>query len=276
VSPGRRALGALAAAFATALGLACQSIPPRDLGTALPLDDPRALERLAAHHSLAAERQSMRAAARLAIEGPGISLSRPQRLVVRRPASLRIEILGLFDQVVGIVVTDGSRFSFIDLASGTRDGGPVDDGVLWRTARVDLTPADAVALLLGAPRIDGAAELVEARQFSDGGIGAATRSADRIHVRWHEWDGAGRLRRAELREPGGRVVWAARFSDWEGAAEQPGAHALPSATTGQSFAHRIELEFPRVQSEVTVRFRAVELGPALSDGLFVLQVPPGG
>jgi hypothetical protein len=254
-----RAVGALAA---VAL-LACQSVAPVDPGTPIGLDDGRARALIAAHRARIEQRDSLRAAARLAIEAPGITLSRPQRLVVRRPASLRIEILGLFDQVVGAVATDGRRYAFVDLASGARDAGPVDDALLWRTARIDLTPSDAVALLLGLPRLDPGARVVEARRFRDGGVGVATRDGGIGRTRWHEWDAAGRLRSAALREHDGRPVWVARFSDWRSLGDEP-------------FAHDVELDFPRVQAEARVRFQAVELDPELAAGVFVLHIPPGG
>ncbi|MEE2665465.1 MAG: hypothetical protein VX681_15215 [Myxococcota bacterium] len=251
------------AALAAALLSACQSVVRVDPGSPIALDDPRAVERLDAFREQAARRTSLRAAARLSLVAPGLELSRPQRLAVQRPASLRIEVLGLFDQVAGIVVTDGTEFAFVDLASDVRDAGPVHDDLLWRTARVDLTPSDAVALLLGVPRLAARAEVVAVRQFEDGGIGVATRAEHAVRTRWHEWDAAGRLRGAALREPDGSAVWRARFSNW---------HRVGRYT----FAHRVELEFPRVDAKASILFRAVEPNPILSPGVFVLQVPPGG
>ena len=251
------------AALVAAWMVSCQSVIAVDPGAPIGLDDPRAIALLAQFRDESAAREALRAAARLTLDAPGVSLSRPQRLVVQRPASLRIELLGLFDQVAGVLVTDGADFGFVDLSSGVRDAGPVDDGVLWRTARVDLTPADAVALLLGAPALDEGGAVVSARRFEDGGVGVSTRGADAVRTRWLEWDDSGRLRRAALREPDGSAVWVARYSDWRD-------------IEGKRFAHRIELDFPRVEAEASVRFQAVELEPALAPELFVLQLAPGG
>lgn len=257
-------VGRASAALAAALLLpACQTIVALDPGAPIARDDPRVVARLDAFRQQVAQRVSLRATARLSLGGPGLGLSRPQRLVVQRPASLRIEVLGLFDQVLGIVTTDGVEFAFVDLTSGVRDAGPVDDALLWRTARVDLTPSDAVALLLGVPQLAEPVAILSAREFEDGGIGVATRAARTQRTRWHEWDEMGRLRRAALHEPGGATVWRAAFSDWRDVGPQ-------------RFAHTVELEFPRVDAEASIRFQAVELEPSLSPGLFVLQVPPGG
>jgi len=252
-----------AAVLSLALLLSCQSMVRVDVGSPIALDDARVVQRLDALRAETARRSALRAAARLSLVAPGLELSRPQRLVVQRPASLRIEVLGLFDQVAGIVATNGVEFAFVDLASDVRETGPVHDDLLWRTARVDLTPSDAVALLLGLPRLANPVVLIAARQFEDGGIGVATRAEHAGRTRWHEWDVAGRLRGAALHEPDGSAVWRARFSNWHTVGRDP-------------FAHRVELEFPRVEARATILFRSVELTPSLLPGVFVLQVPPGG
>jgi len=255
----RPALVALAAACL----LACQTTLPRDPGVAIDPADPRATALLAEQGERAAQREALRASLRMSLEAPGLSFSRPQRLVVQRPASLRLEVLALFDQVAGVVATDGVRFAFVDLTSGARAAGPVDDGVLWRTARVDLTPADAVALMLGVPVVAPDAPVVAARAFEDGGIGVSTGDVDPSGTRYLEWGAAGELRRAELRSGSGERVWTARFSDWRD-------------LEGSRFAYQLELDFPRVDARASLRFDIVELEPALSPGVFVLQVPPGG
>lgn len=249
---------------------ACQTVAPEDPGVAISPGDARVRAVLERYQAQSLPRSALRARARLSLEGAGFVLSRPQRLVVQRPASLRIEVLALFEQVAALVVTDGLQYSFVDLTSGVQDSGPVDDGLLWRTARVDLTPADAVALALGAPLLGS--EAVAARQFSDGRLGVE--SAEPVqsddagdtgapHSRWHEWDRLGRLHAAELRDGTGTRVWRAEYGDWQD-------------VDGVSFAHRVDLEFTRVEAEASIRFQRVELEPELAPGLFVLHVPPGG
>jgi hypothetical protein len=175
-------------------------------------------------------------------------------------------VLGLFDQVAGVVATDGERFGFVDLLSGRREGGPVDDGLLWRTARVDLTPREAVSLLLGFPPLAADAEVVRAVRFADGGVGARLRSVAFDY--WLEWEVAGGLRRAELTLPpaaeglAGAVRWDARFGDRR-------------LVDGVWFAHAIELAFPRVDANASFEYDVVELEPELSPSLFVLQVAAG-
>lgn len=241
-------------------GLACQTVPPFDAGSAIDPDDAHVRGLLRELRETSAQRSALRGSASLSLDSPQLRFSRPQRLVLRKPASLRIEVLGLFDQVAAVVATDGETFGFVDMLSGARDSGPVDDEVLWRTARVDLTPADAVSLLLGAPTLDPGADVRSAVRFADGGVGALAQGPGASH--WLEWDAAGGLRRVERRDLDGVVRWNARYADRR-------------EVSGVSFAHSIELEFARVGALARFQYDSVELQPELSASLFVLQVAPG-
>jgi len=241
-------------------GLACQTLVPRDAGSPIDPDDAEVRGLLRDLRETSAQRSTLRGRATLSLDSPQLRFSRPQRLVLSKPASLRIEVLGLFDQVAAVVATDGETFGFVDMLSRTRDSGPVDDEVLWRTARVDLTPAEAVSLLLGAPALDPAADTRSAVRFADGGVGALIEGPEAAH--WLEWDAGGALRRVERRELDGGVRWNARYADRR-------------EVSGVSFAHAVELEFARVDALARLQYESVELQPELSASLFVLQVAPG-
>lgn len=120
-------------------------------GTPLAIDDARAERALTSYLETVAGRSGMRGSARVALSGPEFKLNRPQRVVVERPARLRFEILGLFDQLAAVLVTDGRRFGFFDASTGQISRGRVSPSLLWDLARIDLTPEEAVALILGIP-----------------------------------------------------------------------------------------------------------------------------
>ncbi|MBJ20371.1 MAG: hypothetical protein GY910_20135 [bacterium] len=129
--------------------------PPRLLasttGAPLAIDDARAERVLETYLDLIEGRRALRGSARVALSGPDFKLNRPQRVIVERPARLRFEILGLFDQLAAVLVTDGRRFGFFDAASGQISRGPVSAHLLWDLAKIDLSPEEAVGLLLGTP-----------------------------------------------------------------------------------------------------------------------------
>ena len=148
-----------AAALATGVLLAaaavvsCATAPPEphdpfEQGRLLAADDPRVTALLAGLRTAAAERRSLIASARLSLDAPDLRFRRPQRLAVRRPADLRIEILGLFGQIAAVLVTDGHRYQLwngskqADAKSGLEQG-EVTRELLWSVARVDLLPAEA-------------------------------------------------------------------------------------------------------------------------------------
>jgi len=120
-------------------------------GTPLAIDDARAGRVLETYLASSEHRNGLRGSARVAISGPDFKLNRPQRIVVERPARLRFEILGLFDQLVAVLATDGGRFGFYDASTGEISRGRVSSSLLWDLAKIDLSPDEAVGLLLGAP-----------------------------------------------------------------------------------------------------------------------------
>jgi len=86
---------------------ACRT--PAPIAVPLPPDDPRPAALLDAWARAAGERHGLRARARLAVDGAdgALHLRGKQILVLERPAYLRVEILGLLNQTVAVLVTDG-------------------------------------------------------------------------------------------------------------------------------------------------------------------------
>jgi len=180
---------------------------------------------------------------------------------VKRPDSMRVEILGLFSQIAAVLVVRDGRYQLWE--SGARDfeEGPVTVDLLWRVARVALAPEDAIALLLGAPTPLGWLEPGPARwdgplfdvDFVDGDRGLRERLG---------FDELGRLRRFERFDGRGELVWSAAFDDHRPLAGGDGAvHA---------FAHDVKLYFPREEARVEIEFDDVELDGDLAPTLFEL------
>jgi hypothetical protein len=211
----------------------------------------------------ARQRQAMRAQARLSLDAPDLRFGRPQRLVVARPSSLRVEVLGLFGQIAAVLVTQDGRYQFFDPAERTMEEGDVGEELLWRLARVDMTPEEAAGVLLGAPQPAPGLAPVGASQFTDGGVAVLLAAVDGVGVQQRfEFDALGRLRCAKRFGPDGAVRWVARFADYRELSDEP-------------FAFHIELSFPRVNASAEIDFKKVELNPELPRDVFVLSVPGG-
>jgi hypothetical protein len=256
-------------------------------GTPLPIDDARADRALENYLDEIEGRRGLRGSARVAISGPDFKLNRPQRIVVERPASLRFEILGLFDQLAAILVTDGRRFGFFDASTGQISRGRVSSSLLWDLAKIDLSPAEAVGLLLGTPEPtpgrarsavwlepDGriavafawpSKEAPEACRadltsgFFDRDCFVAESSlAEGGEVFF--FDEAGRLVELRSLEFDGLIRFRALFEQYE----------VLAASGGVFFPKRVTIRSPVVDSKARFDWKRVMLASELSDRLFTL------
>ena len=137
-------------AFATA----CPKPPPSDTfptGEPLAVDDARALAVAAEHRDRIRHTRALRGSARVVLEGPDFKLNRPQRIAIARPGKLRFEILGLFDVLAAMLVSDGREFGFFDGSTGEVTRGPMTPDLLWQLAQLDLEANEVVDLLLATP-----------------------------------------------------------------------------------------------------------------------------
>jgi hypothetical protein len=120
-------------------------------GTILLVDDERAGRVFSSYLDLVDSRSALRGTARVLVEGPDFKLNRPQRIVVERPSSIRLEVIGLFDQPAAMLATDGRQFGFYQASNGQISRGHVTPTLLWDLAKIDLEIPEIVGLLLGAP-----------------------------------------------------------------------------------------------------------------------------
>ncbi|MEM7412522.1 MAG: hypothetical protein AAF430_19990 [Myxococcota bacterium] len=242
--------------------MGCASLTPR---VPLSPDDPRPASLLESWKSRAAERDALQALARFAVDAPGsgiggedLALRIKQRVWLARPASLRVEVLGFLGTTLAVLTTDGEEYALLQAEDRRFDSGPVYDGLLWDAARLDLTPEEAVEVMLGAPQPD--ADLVRGRAFAED---------DRVAIELLDADGAvrrvvvfgadGLLVRLEERGRDGARPWRAHFDDY-------------IEVAGVPFARDVSLESAS-DARVVVRLSDVQLNPRLEPELFQLAPP---
>lgn len=256
-------------------------------------EDPRIAHALARLETNAAQRQSLRALAKISIDSPHGSGRAKQVVLAKRPSFLRIEVFGLMSQVVSLLVTDGQQFTVYDANKRMFERGAVYEQLLRATTGVDLSPEEAAQLLLAAPtlpanyRIEAAAELAGggfAIVLQDPALKARQDFGDAASLRRFEFDSALRLVRTSVIAKSGETIWEATFLDFAPIATAPAVSQSTAptesttqavATTAESvpatnFPQRIELRVPRDAISVVLQFSALELNPELDENLFTL------
>jgi hypothetical protein len=249
-----------------AFGTGCVSTVPPAM---LPADDPRPDALLAAWRAHTAGRDALQALARFAVDAPragvggrDLALRSKQRMWLARPAQLRVEVLGFLDTTLAVLATDGDHYALLETQERRFEEGPVYEGWLWDAARLDLTPREAVEVILGAPQPD--ADLTR---------GAAYAVGDRVRIelvdaagrvrRVVEFGAGGELRRLAQSDTRGRPLWEALFDDYV-------------ELGGAPFARNVALRSASGRARAELTLRNVELNPSVSPELFRLRAPEGG
>ena len=225
----------------------------------LPPGDPRPQALLDAFEKGAEARHSLRGRARIEVEGAtGARLAGRQIVVAERPARLRIEVLGLFDQSLAVLTTDGERFELFRSSDLHFEEGELRPGLLWEQAQIALRPDQAIPLLLGVPPPEPGLVPVRAQGAKDGRVRVALAPPGGPERRRLEFDGEGRLIRIEALDADGELEWSAGFSDYE-------------PVGGVPFAHSIRLWVVAGETLATIHLKNVELNPELPPGVWSVR-----
>ncbi len=253
----RAALGTALLLWATA----CATRVPVQL---LPPDDPHPRLLLEDWIESAAKRRSLRGRARLAVdrEDGAIHLRSKQLVLLERPSSLRVEVLGFLNQSHAVLVTNGERFEVYRAHDRSYEAGEIDDRLLWNEAGISLTPEEAVAVLLGAPTFEQALSPARAVRDGEGRIRIDLADAEGVLRQRVSFDPAGRLHGFELLDSNGEMLWKAQFREYRD-------------VDGISFAHAISLDVAAGMTHAEISLRDVELNPELAPELFQLRLPGG-
>lgn len=255
--------GALLLGAVCLLATGCARVPPRpEPPVALDLDDPLLAQLLTGLDDLAQDRRAVRADAVLKLESPQGARRVSQKIVLERPAQLRMEIMS-FLTTAAVLVSDGRDYDYFQSNNRYREQGPVHRRLLWDIAGVPLSLDQAVHFLLGTPPPRAGLELAGAVRMPDGTLRLDLGDADGALARRLEFDAEGQLSRIEDRLGTGGVRWEVGYDRHR-------------EVGGEVFAHTVDFRFPRMESRAVVSFRGVELNPEINDATFVLRIPGEG
>jgi outer membrane lipoprotein-sorting protein len=179
-------------------------------------------------------------------------------LVVRRPASLRVEAMSPFG-VALIVAAQDSRLQIFEPSRNTLMHGTASAATLARFARIPMAPRDAVGLLMGiVPEAQNSA--TPDSVANDGGVTVLTYSAAGGKSRELGFEN-NQLVMVREREAGGAVNYEIRYADY---------HDIG----GVMFPYQVDAEFPAVETHVSFRYRRPIVNGAVPDSAFVLNPGP--
>jgi hypothetical protein len=249
-----RATARIALGAALSLAVACATARP-PAPQPLPPGDPRAAAFLAALAERATARQSLRGVAHVALDGPNGSGRAKQILALARPARLRVEVLGLFDQTIALLVTDGAHYRLVRDRHVER--GAVYPALLEDVAGLAVTPEEAVDVLLATPQAEAPARIESAALLAGGGLRLVRRIASSAREEL-EFDAAANLVRWQRTGPDGELLLEARFADYR-----------PTAV-GDPYPREIELDDVATGARARIEWSEVELDPTLPPHVFDL------
>lgn len=209
---------------------------------------------------------SLRSEARVDYRGAGSERVKvSMEFLVRAPDQLRIAAESPLLGAVATLASDGQAFELLDLRGNRFLTGEASACNLGRLLRVELAPADLVALLSGGvPALPAVTSAEVSWDKSGGGREVLQlRAADgqrqtvRFDARDRRWD----VVQAERRGADGQVMWRIEHADF---ADAGGGLRLPG---------RSEVAQPTRGADARVRFRAREPGAEVPPGVFRLQAP---
>ena len=244
-----------AAAGCSLLASPPSPVPPM---VSAPAESSHARELAAALVERGRELVSMQTAAVMEYREADQHLKARERIMVRRPADLRVEALSPFGLAL-VVAANDSHLEIFDPSSDTLYTGDASAESLNRFARIPLAPKPAVNLLMGlAPENGDFVRQPDSVRAENGLLIAAYKNANGSLIEL----GFEAAQLALVRERRQGVIdYEVRYSDYRDIG-------------GFQLAHRIEADFPRARTHVNFSFQHPIINGVLADSLFALKPGP--
>jgi hypothetical protein len=203
--------------------------------------------------------QSLETSAVMEYSGPRGHLKARERIVVRRPASLRVEALSPLG-VALVVTANQTQLAVFDPSQNTLARGAAEASTLDRVAQLPLAPAQAVRLLLALPPGTAALESPAAPVVDDAGltvISVKREGGGMDQLGFHD----NQLVMARESGPDGAVFYNVRYSDYQ----DIGAMQFPLTIAAQ---------FPETATEIKLHYQSPAIDGAIPDSAFTLEPGP--
>jgi len=191
---------------------------------------------------------------------PGRHFKAREQLVVRRPASLRVEAMSPLG-VALVVAADGGQVAVFDPGKNTLMRGPATAATLDRFARIPMTPQRAVRLLLGLAPDSAMLAFSPIAANSEGELNVLSFSQPTGAVDDLGFIG-GHLMLVRERSAAGQLLYEIHYSDYRNIG---GVLDFPC---------QVEASFPTAGTTVKFRYEHPNVDGEIPDATFVLSPGP--
>ena len=181
-----------------------------------------------------------------------------EEIIVRRPASLRVEAMSPLG-VALVVAAQDTHLQIFEPSKNTLLRGTADAATLARFARIPMAPRDAVGLLMGiVPEAQTSAPPDSIGTEGDMTVLAYV-EADRARreLGFHD----GQLEMVRKRTPDGAVNFEIRYADYRDIG-------------GVMFAYKVDADFPAAATHVSFVYQRPIINGQIADSTFILTPGP--
>ena len=244
---------ALAAALTTAVGCAA-----RQPGRPIPTGEADAgMQSLLERDRLLT---SLQTPAIMEYSGPSGHVRAREQFIVRRPASLRVDVMSPLG-VALIVAADNQQIAVFNPSDNTLVRGPANAATLGRFTQIPMTPAQAVQLMLGLAPDNYMLSAAPSGLWMEGKMRVLSYSQAGVSDYELGFSG-GQLSLVRAHDRAGQMRYEIRYEDYR----DIGAMKFPFRLEATFFASRTTIKF---------RYLNPSIDREIADSTFVLSPGPG-
>jgi hypothetical protein len=205
---------------------------------------------------------TMKSAALMEYTGSGEHFKARENIVVRRPASMRVEVMSALG-VALVIAADGGQVAVFNPEKNTLTRGIATAETLKRYARIPMTPDAAVRLILGLAPDSTMLAYAPASMTEKGDGRILTYRQPGGVVDQLGFDGADNLVLVRETLANGRIGYEVHYADYR------------KIAGGYDFPTKVEASFPKNGVTVKFRFENPSVNQDVPDSTFVLAPGPG-
>jgi hypothetical protein len=212
-------------------------------------------EREAAIHSI-------QSAALMEYSGGGEHFKARENIIVRRPASIRVDVMSALG-VALVVAADAGRVAVFDPGKNTLLHGPATAATLQRYARIPMTPEATVRLMLGLAPDSAMLRIAPDSMTEKAGLKVLTFDQPGGVVDELGFTSDGNLGMVRETFAGGRIGYEVHYSDYQ------------KLASGVVFPAQVDASFPKTGAALKFHYENPSVNQDVPDSAFVLVPRPG-